>query len=174
MAIDAETGETIRLSLPTAIANVFDDMSADELADLLGLGSDSTEEEKENVMTVAVQDIKDEFDPTIYNGKLYVKPDTMDHWLSGSGFASTNPDYAQAYITTMDPADFLRMTTVSERGQNRILNEATPLDSEELAENGKRQPIQLSIDEETGKVTGHEGRHRAVALERATARCRPS
>lgn len=165
MAIDAETGETVqRFSLPAAIDNVYEDMSTDELFSLLGIND---EEEARNVMTVAVKDIKDEFDPTIYNGKLYVKPDTLDHWLSGSGFASTNPDYAQAYITTMDPADFLRMTTVSESGQNRVLDEATPLDAEKLSENGKRQPIYLIIDEETGKITGHEGRHRSIALSRA-------
>ena len=167
MAIDAETGETVmRHSLPAAIDNVFEDMSVEELWSLLGL-SDETEEEARKIVTNAVKDIKDEFDPTIYNGKLYLKPETLDYWLSGHGFASSNPNYAQAYITTMNPADFLRMTTASESGQQRILSEATPLDEDELSENALRQPIQLDIDEETGIVGGHEGRHRSVALARA-------
>ena len=148
------------------IDQAIDDISLDELQSLLGIDFDS-EEEARNVMTVAVQDIKDEFDPTIYNGRLYVKPDTLDYWLSSGGFASSNPNYAQAYITTMNPSDFLRMTTVTEQGQNRILNEATPLDEEKIGETAKRQPIQLNIDEASGRVIGHEGRHRAVALARA-------
>lgn len=150
-----------------AVDNVYDDMSLDELAELLGLDNDTSDEEVRQVVTVAVNDIKNEFDPTIYNGRLYVNPETMDHWLSGSGFASTNPNYAQAYIAMMNPADFLRITTVSEQGQRRILNETNTLDSERLTENAKRQPIQLSIDEESGRIVGHEGRHRAVALARA-------
>ena len=163
MAIDAETGETQRLSLGD-IDSVFDDMSLEELSSLLGTES---EEEVRNIQTNAVRDLKDEFDPTIYNGKLYVKPETLNHWLSGQGFASTDPNYAQAYITTMNPADFLRMTTATVAGQQAVLDSSHPLNDEELGRNAERQPIQLLIDESTGKITGHEGRHRAVALARA-------
>ncbi len=164
-----------RYSLPTenvqqtteqmsSLDSVFDNMSLDELNSLLGTES---EEEARNVQTNAVRDLKDEFDPTIYNGRLYVKPETLDHWLSGQGFASTDPNYAQAYITTMNPADFLRMTTATVAGQQAVLDSSRPLDDEELGRNAERQPIQLLIDESTGKITGHEGRHRAVALARA-------
>lgn len=166
-ADESVTQQDSSVNLMDEVDKAIDEMSVEELWDLLGLNTDGTKKEAEKIMTVAVQDIKDEFDPTVYNGKLYVKPETLDYWLSSGGFASSNPDYAQAYITTMNPADFLRMTTVTERGQKAILSETKPLDTEELADNAKRQPIQLNIDEASGKITGHEGRHRAVALSRA-------
>ena len=166
MAIDAETGEAIRYSLPDDFDQVIADMSLEDWADILGVDD---EEEAREIMTVAIKDNKDEFDPTIYNGKLYLKPDTLDHWLSGSGFGSSDPTYSKAYITTMNPSDFLRMTTASESNQQRILNEAKSLNSEQLEDYGKYQPIYLMIDEaDSGwKVIGHEGRHRSVALARA-------
>jgi hypothetical protein len=142
------------------------DMDSDEMAETfdLDVGSDA---ETRTVLNNAVEDIKAEFNPTIYNGELYVKQDTLDHWLSPSGYASTNPNYAQAYIAKMNPQDFLRMTTATEEGQQRILNEAAPLDESSLQQTGRDNPIRLYIDEETGKIVGHEGRHRCVALARA-------
>ena len=141
----------------------WEELMGDEDADI------ESEDEAKTVLKTAVQDIKDEFDPTIYNGKLYLKPDTLDHWLSGSGFGSSDPTYSKAYIAEMNPSDFLRMTTVSESNQRRILDEAKPLDREQLEDYGKHQPIYLMIDEaDSGwKVIGHEGRHRSIALARA-------
>ena len=155
------------LALETDFDTMFDDLTTEELNELFDFGEETSEEEARQKLTVAVQDLKDEFDPTIYNGRLYVKPETLDYWLSGQGFASTSPGYAQAYITMMDPADFLRMTTATEAGQQAVLDSSHRLNDEELGENATRQPIQLLIDESAGKVTGHEGRHRAVALARA-------
>ena len=155
------------LALETNFDTMFDDLTTEELNELFDFGEETSEEEARQKLTVAVQDLKDEFDPTIYNGRLYVKPETLDYWLSGQGFASTSPGYAQAYITMMDPADFLRMTTATEAGQQAVLDSSHRLNDEELGENATRQPIQLLIDESAGKVTGHEGRHRAVALARA-------
>ena len=171
MAIDAETGESTKLSL-NDIDSVFDEMvdsmSLGELDDLFGIPEDSSEETVREIQVNAVKDLKDEFDPTIYNGRLYLKPETLDHWLSGSGFAANgSPNYAQAYITTMNPADFLRMTTTTKEAQQAVLDESRTLDENDLGENAQRQPIQLHIDESTGKITGHEGRHRSVALARA-------
>lgn len=171
MAIDAETGESTKLSL-NDIDSVFnemvDSMSLGELDDLFGIPEDSSEETVREIQVNAVKDLKDEFDPTIYNGRLYLKPETLNHWLSGSGFAANgSPNYAQAYITTMNPADFLRMTTTTKEAQQAVLDESRTLDETDLGENAQRQPIQLHIDESTGKIIGHEGRHRSVALARA-------
>ena len=136
---------------------------------------EDAEVDDREVITAAVKDIEKDYDPTIYNGKLYLKPETLEHWLSDRGYGSTNPDYAQCYITTMDPADFLRMTTVTARGQQRILNEAGFLnrgndqygDSASLERQARTQPIMLDINEANGVIEGHEGRHRSIALARA-------
>ena len=153
-----------------AIDDALDDMSLDEWFALLGRDSDESEKVKgRETWTIAVKDIKDEFDPTIYGGKLYLKPETLEHWLSGSGYAASKPNYSKAYLTTMNPADFLRMTTASESEQQRRLDETKPLNQQgnSLDENALHQPIMLFIDEETGRIVGHEGRHRSIALARA-------
>lgn len=160
------TGDLTMADIDTLLEDLtWEELMGDEDADI------ESENEAKTVLKTAVQDIKDEFDPTIYNGKLYLKPDTLDFWLSGSGYGSSNPVYSKAYLTTMNPADFLRMSTATESNQRRILDEATPLNSNgnSLDDNAKRQPIQLIVDEaESGwKVNGHEGRHRAIALARA-------
>lgn len=106
---------------------------------------------------------------TYHNNRLYVSPEVMDHWLSSEGFASSNPQYAQAYIATMNPADYLALTEATERGREQIRGETTPLnqDGKSLDRDAKRVPIQLKIDEETGKIVGQEGRHRSIALANA-------
>lgn len=160
------TGDLTMADIDTLLEDLtWEELMGDEDADI------ESEGEAKTVLKTAVQDIRDEFDPTIYNGKLYLKPDTLDFWLSDSGYGSSNPVYSKAYLTTMNPADFLRMSTATESNQRRILDEATPLNSNgnSLDDNAKRQPIQLMVDEaESGwKVNGHEGRHRAIALARA-------
>ena len=79
-------------------------------------------------------------------------------------FAYTNDDTrSKAYAGFVRPEDFLRATTPSE-GVSKLESENRPLDREQLANN--RQPIML-IGEPDGnkwKTTGHEGRHRMMAL----------
>ena len=84
-------------------------------------------------------------------------------------YGASTPTYAQAYITAIHPRDFLSLTLpdsefeawdgyVREGGHKAFY----ALDLEAL----KAQPQTpfLEIDEKTGRVTGHEGRHRMRAL----------
>lgn len=80
-------------------------------------------------------------------------------------YGSSNPNYAQAYVATISPRDFLKLTIRDEvlekwnnaEGNNR---EIYALDRERLAEN--TQTPFLSIED--GEVIGHEGRHRMRAM----------
>lgn len=91
-------------------------------------------------------------------------------------YASTNKDYGQGYLTYMSPADYLLLTTNGNDGTRsleRIKNESTPLDIEELKSVYDTQPIFLDLAEKgVGRATkneiiGHEGRHRMYALQLA-------
>ena len=91
-------------------------------------------------------------------------------------YGASSKDYAQAYLTYMSPADYLLLTTNGNDGTrslDRIKNEATPLDVEELKDVYDTQPIFLDLAEKgVGRATkdeiiGHEGRHRMYALQMA-------
>ena len=100
----------------------------------------------------------------IYNHRALVSDQTLDRWMDA--YAATNPNYAQAYITYMNPDDFLKMTTSDVLGRMRIEEQSEGFTPEQVVKASKGQPIFLDINTETGKVTGHEGRHRMVALRR--------
>ena len=114
-----------------------------------------------NNIKYSIQD--DDYIP--YNRRAVVSEETLDKWMSGSYFGSSNPNYAQAYITYMRPGDFLALTTIYDA--DRLRSETEALDADQLVSASQRQPIQLKIDTETGKVIDHEGRHRMIALQRA-------
>ena len=102
-----------------------------------------------------------------YQHIALVKPETLDYWLSDSGFGSTNPNYAQAYIGWMKPDNFLWLTTkngIEGYGIDRIYEEGWYGDLDKISSNERSVPIQLIIDHETGQVLGHEGRHRMAWL----------
>ena len=88
----------------------------------------------------------------------------MDREISRSTSA-TRMDYAKSYIAWVRPDDFLYATTTSEQVRSKIDAEAGDLDLERLRK--ETQPIHLTVDFETGKVVGHEGRHRMTALAKA-------
>ena len=84
-------------------------------------------------------------------------------------YGASMPNYAQAYITSIHPRDFLSLTLSDESFQkwDDAAAEGTdaelfPLDIEKLR--NETQTPYLNIDTETGKVIGHEGRHRMRAL----------
>ncbi len=84
-------------------------------------------------------------------------------------YGASNEKYAQAYVTSINPRDFLKLTlkdvTFDEWNQaakEGIDSELYPLDVDKLS--GYTQTPYLSIDSETGEVVGHEGRHRMRAL----------
>ena len=81
--------------------------------------------------------------------------------------ASSNTvlDYAKSYITWVSPIDFIYATTYSEQGRKQLEKEAGTLDIERLKR--ETQPIHLTVNFETGEITGHEGRHRMLALQAA-------
>ena len=100
----------------------------------------------------------------VYNDRALVSEETLDKWMSSGWYGSSNPDYAQAFITSMSPSQFLKLTTMYDEG--RVRAETTDNSIDRVMASSESQPIQLMIDTETGKVVGHEGRHRMVALER--------
>ena len=105
---------------------------------------------------------------------LGLTDERIDTLLSGGWYGSTNPDYAQAYITYMSPDDFLKLTTgKNQRALERIKDwqnnewndtERPPFEMGKFADTYNNQPIQLRIDEEEHEVYGHEGRHRIWQL----------
>lgn len=96
-------------------------------------------------------------------GTVALEASTVDQYLKDYA-AKGSPRYAQAYIAYMAPRDFLDLTT-SESGRSYIERTSKQLDPQELGDASRYQPIQLRIDHETGEVVGHEGRHRAYAMQ---------
>lgn len=79
-------------------------------------------------------------------------------------------NYAKAYVTSIDPRDFLRLTVSDDvldkwNAAEGKHEEIFALDEDKLRSN--RQTPYLNINHETGEVEGHEGRHRMRALWKA-------
>ena len=98
----------------------------------------------------------------------------IDSLIEDSG-AGSRTDYAKAWITSINPTDFLNMT-LSEEKQNREYFDTMPgdygytVDEYDYIEGLKKETRQtpyLAINYETGEVVGHEGRHRMRALEKS-------
>ena len=95
----------------------------------------------------------------------------IDYLIADSG-AGHKKDYAQMWITSINPTDFINLTT--DKVQDRKLFDKYPGDYGTTVEeydfieglkSNMRQTPYLNIDE-YGNVIGHEGRHRMRALER--------
>lgn len=91
-----------------------------------------------------------------------------------SDYGASDKRYAKAYITSINPRDYLKLTISDENlaKWEQAADEGTsesiyPLDEAKL-KNERNIPM-LEIDTETGEVIGHEGRHRMMALMRAGA-----
>ncbi|MGN0962966.1 MAG: hypothetical protein ACI4PP_05250, partial [Clostridia bacterium] len=97
-----------------------------------------------------------------FYGPVYLSDERIDSLIKEYGSSSAN--YSQALVTKIKPNDFLWLTSSD---PERIRKEAKDIDWEELQ--GNDQTPYLKVDMKTGKVTGHEGRHRVAALERAGA-----
>lgn len=80
-------------------------------------------------------------------------------------YGATNPRYTQAYATWINPADFVKATTVNQTRRNQIYDEAGNLDIDALSH--ETQTPYLTVDYETMRIVGHEGRHRMAALAKA-------
>lgn len=94
----------------------------------------------------------------------------INKYLGGGYYGSSNPKYAQAYITYMSPQQFLNLTLGSKTYTlDRIQNESESYGDVDIEKLGNSSPIFLQINEGKGKaeVTGHEGRHRMYMLGKA-------
>ena len=80
-------------------------------------------------------------------------------------YGATNPRYTQAYATWINPADFVKATTVNQTRRNQIYDEAGNLDIDALSR--ETQTPYLTVDYETMRIVRHEGRHRMAALAKA-------
>ena len=80
-------------------------------------------------------------------------------------YGARNPRYAQAYAVWVNPEDFVNATTTSRARRDRIFDEAGNLDIDALAR--ESQTPFLSVDYDTMRIVGHEGRHRMAALAKA-------
>lgn len=97
----------------------------------------------------------------------------IDEAIDDSG--ATNPTYARKYITRISTTDFIDLT-VSKAHMDRDVFDSSvegdhgskmgEYDYAKALKDSRRSP-KLSIDRETGRVIGHDGRHRIRALEKA-------
>lgn len=108
---------------------------------------------------------KDE-DEIPYGGKAYLTPERVDMYLKDFAIPDM-PNRSQAWIARISPRDFWRATS----DVNTYLwlkDDTRPLDVSRLKE--QRQPIFLDVElNEDGvpkAITGHEGRHRSLAMDR--------
>ena len=97
------------------------------------------------------------------DGNARFSEDRLNYIIRGS-VNDYSDNYARSYITKITPQQFLDLTTTPE-GLQRLESESTELNPEQLK--GEQQNIFLRVDMETGKVLGHEGRHRMIALRNA-------
>lgn len=93
-------------------------------------------------------------------------------WDSGAGF---NPNYARKYITRISTKDFIDLTVIKNHIDREVFDSEVEgdhgstmgdYDYDSALRNSKASPY-LCIDKSTGRITGHNGRHRIRALEMA-------
>ena len=107
--------------------------------------------------------------------KAVMTTDRIDYLIEDSG-AGSRVDYANSWITSISPTEFLNMTLTAAKQDRSAFdkfpsewNENSNMDTYdymgELKKNMRQTPY-LAIDITTGEVVGHEGRHRMRALER--------
>lgn len=88
---------------------------------------------------------------------------------------ATNPGYARKYITRISTKDFIDLTVSKDHMDRNTFDSRVvgdhgskmgEYDYEKALKDSRFSP-RLSIDRETGRVIGHDGRHRIRALEKA-------
>ena len=104
--------------------------------------------------------------------KAVMKQSRIDEAIDDSG--ASNPTYARDYITAISPKDFIDLTVRTdhvdrESFDREVIGDHGGIMGEwdyEKALQTSRSPY-LQIDKATGRVIGHNGRHRIRALEKA-------
>lgn len=108
------------------------------------------------------------------NDYVSLSPEMLNSLISEYAIpGATTNNYSKAWIATIDPRDFLRLTLPDETlatWQNGTENawgqEVRELDVEDL-KNARQVPYLIIDTDESHSVIGHEGRHRMLALMRA-------
>lgn len=101
------------------------------------------------------------------NDKTFQLSDENLQQVIDESISKWDDDYAQLYITKISPDDFLDLTTSDTqwsiiKDESREANINSMLNKKYVAD-----MMYLSVDMQTGEVTGHEGRHRMMALRNA-------
>jgi hypothetical protein len=151
----------------------------ESIAKILGLKPDNAFTELLNLTTTAAE--KGQFTKRGGNEKLSVAlgndlnlvdkdtagytPKRIKNVLNKYAYGTRNEDIntTKAYVGYVSPEDFLKATTRSAEDLKALETDSRskPLNVEELA--GEIQDIFLTLDEDFN-LTGHEGRHRMIAL----------
>ena len=95
------------------------------------------------------------------NDIVNVTEERIDEDIAYQGTPSPTSDYSNAYMTYIDPLDFVRLTAPSVENME---NESRVWVNSEMR--GDRTPF-LKFDEESGVITDQEGRHRMMAMANA-------
>lgn len=82
-----------------------------------------------------------------------------------------NSDYARAYFATIDPMDFIKLTTTNEANYSLIKNfkngqdmfDENTFDPKKISQTSRDTPT-LQINMKTGDIMFHEGRHRMAGF----------
>lgn len=104
----------------------------------------------------------------VNNKKQFNLTDNNINEIISESISEWDDDYAQLYLTRISPDDFLKLTA-SENTMQRLENEKFESLDISTLENKRlvADMMYLDIDMKTGKVLGHEGRHRMYALKNA-------
>ena len=87
----------------------------------------------------------------------------IDYLIDEYGVWNENSNYAKAYLTYINPNDFIGATLTNEdTTTNSELEQIQNLDLDRI--NNESQTMFLDIDFDNGVVVGHEGRHRMKAF----------
>lgn len=155
----------------------FDALTAEELRELID--NDYSVEDISEELNVAPQKMRYLIrreglgDSYVEDSKKAVmKQARIDEAIDDSG--ASNPTYARDYITAISPKDFIDLTVRTdhvdrESFDREVIGDHGGVMGEwdyEKALQTSRSPY-LQIDKATGRVIGHNGRHRIRALEKA-------
>lgn len=162
--------EDIRYSNRDAeVDNWLDSLSIDDLIDALDISINSAESKKTERRVDEVNKMLNKIGLEFNGTKTLAWTDErVEKYLDS--YASSNPNYAQAYVTYMSPKDFLALTIGSRTYTvDRIVSESEEYGDLDMDKIASSVPMFLDIDEDTKnvRVVGHEGRHRMYLLGKA-------
>ena len=128
----------------------------------------------EQELRFSLEDTLSEAERASLNDYVSLSPEMLNSLISEYAIpGATTNNYSKAWIATIDPRDFLRLTlpddvlaTWQNGTENAWGQEVRELDVEDL-KNARQVPYLIIDTDESHSVIGHEGRHRMLALMRA-------